>query len=220
MARQPAPTPLTARDWSAKDIDELRAVWNDLRPDSDDPATERHFFGQLLTAELAGDVFERWLMEAFRLSGATGTYAFQVPLLGSGTTREEIDGLILDGSRGYLVEVKFWTGKVDFGPIALLHTLLDLRPVGTMGLFFSAFGYTEPALESATLLRPQRVLLFYRDDLMWALPPANLGKAKAAKAFQGRMLEMVRRKWLLAIRSAVPNLPLALDIDLFNQLEV
>jgi hypothetical protein len=86
-------------------------------------------------------------------------------------------------------------------------------------LFFSAFGYTEPALESAALLRPQRVLLFSEKDLAWAMLPTSLRKSKATKAFQGRMLQMVRKKWLLAIRSAVPNLPLALDIDVFNQPE-
>lgn len=203
----------------AKDLDELRAVWNELRLDSDDPATERRFFGRLLTAEEAGDVFERWVIEAFCLSGASGTYAFQVPLTTTGSTREEIDGLIVDGGRAFLVESKCWTAKVDFAPISLLHALLDLRPVGTMGLFFSAFGYTKPAEELATLLRPHRVLLFYREDLAWALPAANLSKAKAAKEFQGRMIDVVRRKWMLAVQYSRPNIRVDTIQVLFNASE-
>src|SRR5438552_10236857 len=87
----------------------------------------------------------------------------------SGIIREQIDGLVVDGWQSFLIESKFWTDPVDFNPIALLHTLLDTRPVGTLELFFSAFGYTEPAKESADRLRPARVLLFEPDDLKWAL---------------------------------------------------
>src|SRR5579871_3568098 len=110
MARQPQPPP-APRDWAAKDVEELRAVWAALRPESDDPQTKRHFFGRELTREESGDVFERWLTEAFRLSGATGLHAFQVPMFESGITREEIDGLIIDGWQACLIEAKFWPGK-------------------------------------------------------------------------------------------------------------
>jgi hypothetical protein len=125
----------------------------------------------------------------------------------SGSTREQIDGLVLDGGQCYLVESKFWTDQVDFTPIALLQTLLDTRPVGTLGLFFSAFGYTAPAWESADRLRPVRVLLFDQFDLNWAL---------AKKAFKGSMAEMVRRKWLLAVMNGCVSRPLNTPIDLFN----
>ena len=125
----------------------------------------------------------------------------------SGETREQIDGLLFAGWQGFLIECKFWTGKVDFGPIALLHTLLESRPVGTLGLFFSAFGYTGPAIEAAEMLRPLRVLLFVRDDLEWALGPRN---------FKGRMAEMVRRKWMLAVKFGRPHAKLPADLDLFE----
>jgi hypothetical protein len=219
MAKQPPAPPASPREWSAKDVAELRAVWAELRPESDDRETERRFFGKLLSPEESGDVFERWLMEAFRLSGATGEPAYQVPMIQSGNTREQIDGLIVDGGSGYLVEAKFWPGKVDFGPIALLHALIGFRPAGTMGLFFSPFGYTQPALESVSLLRPIRVLLFDRRDLLWALPPAGSSKVKATTFFRGRMLEMVRRKWLHAVRNAAFQEPAESPIDQFNPQE-
>jgi hypothetical protein len=218
MAKQP-PAPPPPREWVAKDLEELRAVWAALLPEDDDPHAERRFFGRLLTREESGDVFERWLTEAFRLSGATGQSAFQVPMFEGGTTREEIDGLIIDGWQACLIEAKFWPKKVDFPPIAYLRALIEARPMGIMGLFFSPFGYTAPALESVRMLRPIRLLLFDVKDLEWALPPAQLSKAKAVPFFRGRMLEMVRRKWLHAVHHANPHVHVQHPIDLFNQQE-
>jgi hypothetical protein len=199
--------PFPPTDWQAADLKQFRRVWEDLRPDSADERTERKFRDRRLTAKQAGEVFERWILEAFRLSGMSGHYAFQVPLRESGSIREQIDGMVLDGWQGFLIESKFWPNKVDFGPIALLHTLVERRPVGTLGLVFSAFGYTKPALDSAELLHPLRVLLVERADLEWAL---------ASRAFRGRMAEMVRRKWALAVKYGHPHMPVSSVIELFN----
>ena len=163
----PITNPLSPAEWKAADAKELRKVWKALRMDLIDENTERSFRGRTLAPEQAGDVFERWVLEAFRLSGMTGHYAFPVPLRASESIREQIDGLVIDGWQGFLVESKFWMKKVDFGPIALLHSHVETRPAGTLGLFFSAFGYTTPALESAELLRPIRVMLFDSSDLLW-----------------------------------------------------
>lgn len=178
-----------------------------MRPEEDDPGVERRFREQILTPEQAGTVFERRVLEAFRLSGHTGHYPFTVPMQASGSIREQIDGLVIDGWQSFLVESKFWIGQVDFGPIALLHTLLDTRPVGTLGLFFSAFGYTQPAKESTDRLRPVRVLLFDQDDLDWAL---------VKRPFKGSMMEMVRRKWPLAVMYSRSSASVSDLIDLFN----
>src|SRR5207244_4010409 len=70
--------PAPVSEWQAKDVKHLLQIWKDLRPDSEEDAVERKFEGQLLTAEQAGAVFERWILEAFRLSGAVGHYAFRV----------------------------------------------------------------------------------------------------------------------------------------------
>ncbi len=115
--------------------------------------------------------------------------------------------LVIDGWKAFLIESKFWIGQVDFGPIALLHTLLDTRPIGTLGLFFSVFGYTQPARESTDRLRPVRVLLFDQEDLNWAL---------MRKPYKGSMMEMVRRKWLLAVMYSRSWGRVSSPIDLFN----
>ncbi len=200
-------TSFPPQDWQAENLQQLRRIWRDLRPEEDDPRAIRKFRDQDLTPEQAGTVFERWVLEAFRLSGHTGHYAFTVPMQQSGSTREQLDGLVLDGWQCFLIESKFWTDQVDFGPIALLHTLLDTRPVGTLGLFFSAFGFTNPAMESADRLRPVRVLLFDQQDMNWVL---------AKKSFKGAMLEMVRRKWLLAVMNASCFVRMNNPINLFN----
>jgi hypothetical protein len=200
-------TPFPPPDWRAENIQQLRRIWHDLRPEEDDPAAERKFRDQVLTPEQAGTVFERWVLEAFRLSGHTGHYSFSVPMQESGIVREQIDGLVVEGWQCFLIESKFWTDQVDFTPIALLHVLLDTRPIGTLGLFFSAFGYTFPAKESADRLRPARVLLFEPDDLNWVL---------AKKPFKGSMVEMVRRKWLLTVMYSRPYARVSTSIELFN----
>ena len=200
-------TGLSLTGWQAKNVAELRQIWADLRWETLESGIERTFRGQVLTPEQAGDVFERWVLEAFRLSGATGHYGFDVPLSATGHTREQIDGLVFDGWQGFLVECKFWKDKVDFGPVAHFHAILDRRPVGTLGLFFSAFGYTVPAAESAALLHPMRVLRFDHVDLNWAL---------AHKSFNGRMLAMVRRKWRLAVKYGASRGQELDTMDLFN----
>jgi hypothetical protein len=199
--------PFDPSGWRAETLARLRAVWAGLKPESAEKDTERRFDDRLLTPEGAGDVFERWVLEAFRLSGATGHEAYRVPLYGSEGTREQIDGLVFDGWQAFVMECKFWADKVDFGPIALFHTILDNRTVGTLGLFFSAFGYTLPALQSAELLRPLRVLLFDARDLQGAL---------GRKPFKNSMAEMVRRRWMLVVKVGRPYAPPSSVLDLFN----
>jgi hypothetical protein len=77
-----------------------------------------------------------------------------------------------------------------------------------MGLFFSVFDYTLPALESTELHRPLRVLLFDGDDLDWAL--------NGAKSFKGRMMEMVRRKWMLTTKHLRANMLVTTPLGLFS----
>ncbi len=193
-------------DWRAKNLKELRKIWDDLHPESDDAEMQRRFRDVVLTPTQAGDVFERWVMEAFRLSGMQGHNAFRVPLRTSANTQEQIDGLIFDGWQAFLAEAKFWTDKVDFGPIVLLHDIVERRPAGTLGLFFSAFGFTGPATDCAGFLRPIRVLLFDAKDLNWALQQ---------EPFKGSMKEMVRRKWLHSVMFGRLNKPVSDPLELF-----
>jgi hypothetical protein len=83
-----------------------------------------------------------------------------------GLKTPRVDGV---GWQGFPIESQFWAAKVDFDPIALLHVPVGQRPVGTLGLYLSAFDHTAAALESAAGLRPIRVLLFDQKDLIWAM---------------------------------------------------
>lgn len=182
--------------WQATNWTEIKAVWSDLMPVSESAVPR--FRAQDLTPSQAGVVFGRLMTEALRLGGLSGHHAFTVSIgEGAAQIREEIDGLVLDRWQGFLVEAKFWRDGVDFGPIARLHVLASQRPEGTLGLFFSAFGYTRPAQASAQLLRPIRVLLFDEEDL-----PFMLKKAQ-------NMKEGIQRKWKLALKHARPNIKIS-----------
>ena len=189
------------RTWRARNWKELEAIAAELIPELDPTSevVERRFRGELLTPQEAGTVFERWIMEAFRVGGATGMYGYTVSMPTGRQVKEQIDGLVADGWQGFLVESKCLSEPVDFGPIALLNALVEKRVIGTLGLFFSISGYTTPALESTQDYRPIRVLLFDLEDLRWLV----------ARKRKDRMMELVRRKWLLAVREGNPTLPVS-----------
>ena len=58
-------------------------------------------------------------------------------------------------------------------PIFRLHLMAEQRPIGTMGLIFSASGYTDPAIELAERLRPIRVLVFSTMPDIGPSPPGR-----------------------------------------------
>jgi len=115
-------------------------------------------------------------------------------MAGASSTLEEIDGLIFDGWQAFLVETKCEGKRIAIDPIFRLHLMAEQRPIGTMGLIFSMSGFTAPALELSDRLRPIRVLLFNDLDIDWAL-----------RSGEG-MIELVRRKWALAVRSGRPHI--------------
>lgn len=192
--------------WSAESWDELESVYRELMPEdralqrtaeNASTASNRRFRGADITSWQAGVVFEKWILEAFRLSSPEIEVvpAFTVSMLGSAQAREQIDGAVLIGWRSFLVESKFWPANtVDFGPIALLQTQVDQRPPGTMGLLFAPFGFSPAAIESTQLVRPLRVLLFGRTAISSGL---------AARS----MMEPVRRKWVHAVKYGSSSLP-------------
>ncbi len=190
--------------WMARDWDHLREVWDRLIPEDNSPTVLE---GRNLTPQESGILFERLVMEAFRLEGHDVHGPFPIQGRESGRILEQIDGLIISGWQGFLVESKFWKDPVDVGPIFTLHARVASRPVGTIGLFFSASDYTDSATESAEYLRPVQVLLFDSSDLEWGF------------ARPGRMMAMVRRKWALALKHGKPHLPTA-QIDEAGNLRV
>lgn len=169
--------------WHASDWDDLRAILRDLfgGATADFGSAVPRFSGESITSSEAGYVFQTWVIEAFRHSDVECDAPYSIPRVPhiDNRTLAEIDGFVTIGSTNFLIESKF--AKVDFDPIARLHLLAEQRPVGTMGLLFAAGGYTPPALDSAHILRPIRVLLFTRRDLENA-------------AQQGDMSSMVRLK--------------------------
>lgn len=195
------PQPPDYRSWEASDWDELSAIWRELFPEptAEQPAPEPKFRDQGLSSQQAGDVFERWVLQAFRHDPAGSQLrcvdSYRNPA--DGKTVEQIDGLIFDGWQAFLIESKNWGDRIDFAPLAKFHHAVERRPIGLLGLFFAPNGYTDPALELVTLLRPIRVLLFDGRDLNWAVENRT------------GMLAMVRRKWELAVQYGDPSLPVA-----------
>ena len=193
----PSHEDLTA--WKAAGWDELVQVWRDL---VGDPMTSiQHtsaFQGEEISSEDAGYVFQTWVIEAFQLSDAEIEPPFRIPVNPDfdDRTRHEVDGLLVCGWNGFLIESKFQ--YVDFIPIARLHLLAEGCPIGTMGLLFAAKGFTSTSLDAAHLLSPMRVLLFDHKDIEAVLAED-----------EPNLIEAVRKKWKAAIMFGRANFSLA-----------
>jgi hypothetical protein len=106
----------------------------------------------------------------------------------SDQTKEELDGAVTLGWQGLLIQSKLQADPIPFEPIARLYLQVGRRPEGTIGLFFAP-DYSKAAVELVKELRPIRVLLFLTNEINRGLtrePPLD-------------MLEMVRRKWCMAV---------------------
>ncbi len=186
--------------WQARSWQDLRSIWDALGW-RDDSSPSPSFDGQALRPQEAGLVFERLVIEAFRLGGAVVHYPFPIMTQAGDMVRGQNDGLILDGWRGFLVQSKFEKGPIDIDPFYRLHVLVEHRPVGTIGLLVSFNGFTPPANETANLIKPIRVLMFEKVDLAWGM------------GSQERMMEMVRRKMALAMKYGSPHQPIARSVE-------
>jgi hypothetical protein len=181
--------------WKAGDWDGLIQVWRDLVGEGTD---HQPLFGEEeINPREAGYVFQTWIIEAFRLSGAEIEPPFRIPIRPGEDERakHEIDGLFICEWNGFLIESKFQ--HVDFGPVARLHVLTEGCPIGTMGLFFAAKGFTSPAIDAVQYLRPMRVLLFDQVDIESVLQHENRD-----------FIQAVRLKWKAAIMLGMPNTPI------------
>jgi hypothetical protein len=198
-------TPGIIRQWKPADHAELLACWKGLMSEMSASVQPRRFLGRDLNPQRAGWVFEHWVCEAFRLVAAP-TDRVQGPLIvhsdSSERTQEEVDGLVTLGWQGFLIQSKLEADPTPFDPIARLYLQVGRRPRGTIGLFFSQ-AYSPAAEELARELRPIRVLLFRTEEIQWALtrePPLD-------------MIEVVRRKWRLALEQARPDYPIFKYLD-------
>jgi hypothetical protein len=190
-------TPGIIRQWKPADHAELLACWKGLMPELNAPVQPRRFLGRDLNPQQAGWVFEHWVCEAFRLVAAPTDRVrgpFTVSLDSSERIQEEVDGLVTLGWQGFLIQSKLEADPTPFDPIARLYLQVGRRPRGTIGLFF-AQGYSQAAEELSRELRPIRVLLFRTKEIQWAL----------TRESPLDIIEVVRRKWRLALEEARPD---------------
>ena len=153
---------------------ELASVWNELS------LSPPQFRSAEFSMQEAGWVFERWVYEAFRLSGALVQPPFAVRIATAFV--EEIDGAVFTPFGAFLLECKFQDAKVTIEPIVKLRSQLERRPPNTMGVIFSKSGFTHEAVILLSHLSPCNVLLFDGDDLeLVQRRPASLVEALCIK---------------------------------------
>jgi hypothetical protein len=195
-------TPEIIRRWAPADHTGLHTAWRELFPEfvGSEPEHPRRFDGRDLSPQQAGWVFEHWVCSAFRLVASQADRVrgpFVVRMESSERAKEELDGLATLGWQGFLIQSKLQADPIPFEPIARLYLQVGRRPEGTMGLFFARV-YSEAAEALVRELRPIRVLLFRAEEIDRALtrePPLDI-------------LEMVRRKWRMAVEEGRPDAPL------------
>jgi hypothetical protein len=192
-------TPEIIRQWTPADHGALHAAWRELFPEFSGSSDPRRFDGRDLTAQQAGWVFEHWVCSTFRLvatpqDGIRGPFTVRLEL--TEQIKEELDGSVILGWQGFLIQSKLQTDPIPFEPIARLYLQVGRRPEGALGLFFAP-KYSSAAEELSKELRPIRVLLFRVEEIQWALtrePPLD-------------RLEMVRWKWHMALEEGRPDGP-------------
>jgi hypothetical protein len=178
----------TVADWT-----ELQTVWAVLT------LSPPQFRGATLNAPETGWVFEWWVYEAFRLSGADVRPPFTVRI--GPSLVEEIDGAAFLPFGAFLMECKCQEAKVTMEAIVKLRVQLERRTPNTMGVVFSKSGFTLEAVTLLSHLSPCKVLLFDGDDLeLMQRRPASL-------------VEALRVKYCAAVMEAKPYLELRFAVE-------
>lgn len=108
-------------------------------------------------AQRRGLALEKVLGEVFALDGLLVREPFTVKNE-DGIPIEQVDGMIeLDGQH-YLVEMKWWTDKIDVNPVSR-HLVRLFGRAGARGLVISASGYTVAAVDTCREILSQRLVL-------------------------------------------------------------
>jgi len=140
----------------------------------------------------AGMAFEHLVLQAFSLEGVEVQWPFEVTMLTSDRTMEQIDGaLYLDGL-AVLVEAKDTQEPQNIEAIAKLKSQLDRRPPQTLGLAVSRSGFTLPAAVLTRLIAGGRIMVWTGEELRYGL--AN-----------GQMIPGLRSKYRRFVEQAVPD---------------
>lgn len=100
-----------------------------------------------------------------------------------------MDGVVYVDGLSCLIECKDWREPVGFGPIAKLKLRVDRRPPPVIGLFFSANGFTVPAVDEFHAQPLRNLLLWRESDVELALTYG--------------MRNALRVKWRKAVEEAV-----------------
>ena len=127
----------------------------------------------------AGKAFEYLVPRAFQIEGAEVRWPYDVKM--GDRVVEQIDGAIYTDGLACLIECKDWMKKADIEPVAKIRSQLLRRPGGTIGIVFSRYGFTRPALTLARFTAPQSILLWTGEEIAFALEKRYMRKALLIK---------------------------------------
>ncbi|WP_088254542.1 restriction endonuclease [Fimbriiglobus ruber] len=133
---------------------QLRKLWKQIRA-RDTPDWD------------SGKAFEYLVLRMFELDGARVRWPYLVKI-GSEIT-EEIDGSVKMGSLYSLIESKDERDDIAIVPIAKLRNQLLRRPSGTIGMVFSASGFTPAAILLTQFVANPPILLWTGREIEYAL---------------------------------------------------
>lgn len=119
-----------------------------------------------------GKAFEYLVLRAFECDGAEVRWPY--PVEQAGQVVEQIDGSIRTDGLWCLVESKDTTEPVNVEPLAKLRNQLLRRPSPTVGLLFSVGGFREAVVTLAGFVAPQTILLWYGEDVDYALRKSSI----------------------------------------------
>jgi len=137
-----------------------------------------------------GRILESVLNRLFQASEILVRESFTLRGDESSRVVEQIDGLIEIDGHLYLVEIKWWDDKLGVGDVAQ-HLVRVYHRGNARGIFISARGYTDPAIESCRdSLQRLTFILTELEEIVRALeiemPLADLFRQKVVAAISER----------------------------------
>ncbi|MCX5060371.1 restriction endonuclease [Streptomyces sp. NBC_00452] len=116
---------------------------------------------QGITPQSRGRKFEEWLNRLLDKEGMAPRTSFR-------PAGEEVDGSFLHEGRFYLLEAKWWMGKVPASAVYQFKGKVDGKLVGTIGVFISMSEYGPDAVDALRVGKELNIILFDRDDVFAA----------------------------------------------------
>jgi Restriction endonuclease len=166
-----------ADKWTRSD---LLKIWDEVKA------------GRQLPNWKKGHGFEYLVIKAFQLDRVRVRWPYRVTYPQKFGTMEQIDGIVYQGERAFLVESKDLSEPLAIEAVAKLRFRLESRPPGTMGILFSTTGFTLPTEVFTQFASPLNVLLWDRGDMDLALQS------------EGAMKTALTQKLEFAIEEGIP----------------